>query len=99
MTMLIWVNLSKWNPWVWPDSRGWFRAILPYQKRFFTASLRHDLLYTKWWTDYDKGNIDLLFYNYMLADCDTIMQELFAWIYYQAVKVFWFLYFNYTHYE
>lgn len=87
--------LAKWTKGLGPNSWGRWRKLLPYNKRFYIASVAHDVAYTRWWNSKDKIRADRLFLKINLANCDTFLQATFAFIYYMMVSRFGSTYFNY----
>ena len=65
--------------------------LLPYNKLFHWAAMLHDNLYH---ISYNQKRADKMFYRSMLAVSTNSLQRMFAFIYYQLVKNFWFLFYN-----
>lgn len=90
------INLWYNKPWFWPNSWWWIRVIIPYDLRFYNASLEHDVKYTIWGSEINKEMADLWLLNDMLLACDSRFQTLFAYLYYYLIYMFWFTFFNYN---
>lgn len=85
------MRLWFWNKWLWPNSWWILRYLLPCNNLFHHAAVLHDNLY---YISYNKERADKMFYRAMLAVSTNSLQRMFAFIYYQLVKKFWFLFYN-----
>ena len=84
-------RLLFWKKWLWPNIFWPIRYLLPYNNLFHHAAVLHDNLYH---ISYNKERADEMFYRSMLAVSTNSLQRMFAFIYYQLVKKFWFLFYN-----
>lgn len=90
-----WLDLSKWNTGVWPNSWWWWRVLLPKQKKFYQPACVHDVWYTQWWDDLERYKIDVNFHRDCLRNSSSKSDIFFANLYYWFVRVFWEKFFNY----
>lgn len=92
---LYWLDLSKGKSGLGPNSWGWLRIFLPYQKLFYPDACEHDEWYTKWYRECDKIIYDERFRCWISIKCKTKIQEFFWEFYHKCVRLFWDYYFNY----
>lgn len=95
------LDLSKGKPWLWPNSWGSVRHLLPWHNVFHTAAVIHDVEWYKLgWNKLDKEYADKTFYISMLNSINEfkpikrVFYMLLASFYYLMVKFFWFMYFG-----
>lgn len=81
--------------WLWPWLIGRLE-ILPYARLFRWAAYYHDIAFAKGWTEEDLKRANDMFYKLMLAVAKSKLQFTFANIYYNLVKRYWYLYFNFS---
>lgn len=93
------LDLSKGRSWLWPNSWGWIRILIPCQKRFYKWSCIHDYLYWEWFTEDGRSHADKSFLYINTECCDNYLQLCLASLYYKLVRRFWYLYFNYEWWE
>lgn len=86
-----------WNGCGWE----WWKIRPPHSKFFYNVCLKHDNDYEKWWTLKDKLKADLVFLINLIK-CSFIKWKyrfpfllIWAFIYYIAVSIWWFKYFNF----
>ena len=89
------INLSKWMPWLWPNSWWRIRIIFPFQEKFYESSCYHDIWYWEWETEEDKFHFDNDFLEWCLKKCTGKSDAFFAKFYYKMVRLFWDYFFNY----
>lgn len=68
---------------------------LPYRKRFDTAARNHDAEYDEQGNWKDRREYDIIFLQSMLEVSETTLQVSVAVIYFYAVRLFGWLFFNY----
>lgn len=68
---------------------------LPYRKRFAEAANNHDLEYDEKGGWRDRREYDIIFLQSMLEVSETTLQVSVAVIYFYAVRLFGWLFFNY----
>jgi len=79
--------------------------VKPPKRIFFEAScLRHDTGYAQGGSEEDRINCDILFLKYMMRDCarlpSGVEKTKYVWwshLYFLAVRMFGWRYFNYCH--
>lgn len=74
----------------------WMRWWLPYRKRFHEAALLHDAEYDESGGWRDRREYDVLFLQKMVEASETTLQVTFAVIYFYAVRLFGWLFYNYN---
>lgn len=93
------MRLSKGKIWLWPNSWGVLRYILPFNWLFHIAARYHDVGYERWWTEDDRKKVDEMFYRLMISVSTNILKIMFAKLYYKLVRKFWYKYFVYIIYS
>lgn len=85
LTSIVWVDLSAGKTWIWPNSWGWLRLLIPFQVKWHSAAKRHDEDYDNL---IDKNESDLRFLNTILSSMvETRVQRIIAAIYYIALNL------------
>lgn len=85
--------------WCWPK---WWCIKPPYSIFFKSSCDIHDLSYYIWWNKCDRKKADLWFLKVMIEDCNKNTcffkknyYKVWCYVYYIAVRVFGWKYFNY----
>lgn len=84
--------------WCWPK---WGWIIPPYAIFFKTSCDKHDDYYEKWGDSFDRWIADIYLLKFMWGDCNLKPMYIrpyyyaWCWIYYIAVRVWGYKYFNY----
>lgn len=84
----------------WECECGGKGGFIPIPQFIFKASCaKHDVSYSEWWDEAQRIRCDTWFLRYMLIDAHNSKHKVWytvrAYVYYFAVRLFWFRYFNY----
>ena len=87
--------------WYWPENSKIISYLLNIVSKRIWFKLananRHDIWYSKGWTENDRIRCDTWFLRYLLIDSDWVFyKKLLAYIFYFAVRLFWAKHFNYN---
>ena len=101
------INYLKENNiinWFWPSDNPFFRFILKLLSPWLwiASAYIHDFNYWRGWNEHDRKHADEWFLKYMLIDVyhyyhfRFLYYWILAYIFYIAVRLFWYKYFEYN---